>query len=92
MSCDADMAMDKHDLGPSGEHPDGDLVGYRTFDEGFSVDLPQPSTVADALLYVMNEARIARREFRNKTEIAATMENAAKQLVAERGKKWSRSD
>jgi hypothetical protein len=35
-------------------------VGYRTFDEGFSIDLAQPSTVAEALLNAMDRARIAR--------------------------------
>ena len=71
---------------PSGQR---DLIGYRTFDEGFSVDLRQPSSVVDALLHVMGKARIARREFRAGTEIAAAMEDDAKAYRAECVARWS---
>jgi hypothetical protein len=76
MSCDAEIGLDKHDLGPSGIHLDEDLTRYRYFDgsDEFSVDLPQPSTVADALLYVMALARTARIEFRSKSVKAHEME------------------
>jgi hypothetical protein len=89
ISCDADIAMDKYDVGSYGNHPDSDLIGYRTFDEGFSVDLRQPSSVVDALLHVMGKARIARREFRAGTEIAAAMEDDAKAYRAECVARWS---
>ena len=91
ISCDASIAMDKYDIGPDGNHPDSDLIGYRTFDDGFDADLPQPSTVVDALLHVMDEARIARREFRAGTKAAAEMEDAAKARRAEYGARWSSS-
>jgi hypothetical protein len=76
MSCDADIGLDKHDLGPSGIHLDEDLARYQYFDgsDEFSVDLPQPSTVAEALLYVMALARTARIEFRSKSVKAYEME------------------
>jgi hypothetical protein len=88
-SCDADMGLDKYDVGPDGGHPDSDLIEFRTFDDGFSVDLPQPSTIAEALLHVMNEARCARRAFRARTEVAAAMEEATKARRAAYGKRWS---
>ena len=81
--------MDKHDVGPDGIHPDSDLIRYRTFDDGFEVDLRQPSSVVDALLHVMGKARIARREFRAGTETAAAMEDAAKAHRAACGARWS---
>src|SRR5262249_6064321 len=74
MSCDADIGLDKHDLGPSGVHLDEDLTRYRYFDDEFSVNLPQPSTVAEALLCVMALARTARIEFRSKSVKALEME------------------
>jgi hypothetical protein len=85
VSCDADMALDKHDVGPNGIHPDEDLARYRTFDssDAFSVDLPQPSTVAEALLYVMAKARVARQEFRAKSAKAREMEV---RTIEDRGK------
>jgi hypothetical protein len=87
ISCDADIAIDWYDVGPDGKHPDRDLFApHRTvFDDGFSVDLPQPSTVADALLTVMAKARAARREFRAKTDAAIAMEAAAEAEQATRG-------
>jgi hypothetical protein len=91
ISCDATIAMDKYDIGPDGNHPDSDLMGYRTFDEGFEVDLRQPSSVVGALLHVMEKARVARREFRAGTETAAAMEDTAKAYRAERGAQWSNS-
>jgi hypothetical protein len=39
-------------------------MAHRFFDDGFSVDLRQPSTVADALLAAMKIARNARAEYR----------------------------
>ena len=77
ISCDADIAMDGYDVGPDGNHPDSDLIDYRTFDEGFTVDLRQPSSVVDALLHVMEKARIARGECRAGTETFAAIEAAA---------------
>jgi hypothetical protein len=57
-------------------HPDADLDRYRYFDgsANFTVELRQPSTVADALLHVMEKARIARREFKAKSAKAYEME------------------
>jgi hypothetical protein len=68
-----------------GIHPDADLAEYRTFDgsENFTVDLTKPSTVADALLHVMDKARIARREFKAKSAAALAMEV---RTIQERGK------
>jgi hypothetical protein len=43
---------------------DDDLLGYRTFDEGFDAELLQPTTLAEALLAAMDMARVVRREFR----------------------------
>jgi hypothetical protein len=62
ISCDADVAINWYDVGLDGKHPDSDLFApHRTvFDDGFSVDLRQPSTVADALLTVMEMARADR--------------------------------
>jgi hypothetical protein len=39
-------------------------MAHRFFDDGFSVDLRQPSTIADALLAAMKIARNARAEYR----------------------------
>ena len=66
-------------------HLDEDLAGYRYFDgsDEFSVDLPQPSTVAEALLHVMALARTARIEFRSKSVKAYEMEVRA---IKRRGK------
>jgi hypothetical protein len=80
VSCDATIAPDRYG-------PDEDLLQYRTFDNGFEVDLRQPSTVADALLTVMGKARAARREFRAMTDAAIAMELAAK---AEQARRWAR--
>jgi hypothetical protein len=91
ISCDATIALDKHDVGRDGDHPDGDLVCYRTFDDGFEVDLPQPSTIVQALLHVMNKACIARQEFRAGTEVAAVMEKASEERRAKYGRRWSSS-
>ena len=50
VSCDASCA-------PTKLSPDLALIGRDgRFDAGFHVDLPQPSTLASALRYVMNEA------------------------------------
>lgn len=50
VSCDATIA-------PTTDSIDIDLVWVDPkFDEGFSVDLPQPSTLAQALRHVMQEA------------------------------------
>ena len=57
VSCDASMAPDRYG-------PDDVLLRYGLFDEGFHVHLRQPSTVADALLGVMELARKARAEHR----------------------------
>jgi hypothetical protein len=78
VSCDATIAPDRYGL-------DEDLLQYRTFDNGFPVDLRQPSTVADAMLTVMAKARTARREFRAKTDAAAALEATA---VAEQSARW----
>ena len=54
VSCDASCA-------PTPHSPDLDLIPLDDrFDSGFHVDLPQPSTLADALRHVMNEAVKAR--------------------------------
>ena len=78
ISCDATIAPDRCGI-------DEDLLQYRTFDNGFAVDLRQPSTVADALLTAMAKARTARREFRAKSDAAAALEAAA---VAEQAARW----
>jgi hypothetical protein len=57
VSCDATISPDRYG-------PDEDLMAHRFFDDGFSVDLRQPSTVADALLAAMKIARNARAEYR----------------------------
>ena len=44
--------------------PDEDLLEHRLFDNGFHVELRQPSTVADALLVAMELARKARAQYR----------------------------
>ncbi len=61
MSCDATIA-------PTDESDDIKLIdvgleGDREcpFNEGFSIDLPQPSTLAEALRHVMRDAREAKR-------------------------------
>jgi len=57
VSSDASMAPDRYG-------PDEDLLRYGLFDEGFHVDLRQPSTAADALIAAMELARKARAEYR----------------------------
>jgi hypothetical protein len=57
VSCDASIAPDRRG-------PDADLLDHRSFDDGFHVDLLQPSTVADALLAAMELARKARADCR----------------------------
>ena len=57
VSCDASIAPDRRG-------PDADLLDHRSFDDGFHVDLLQPSTVADALLAAMELARKARADYR----------------------------
>ena len=52
VSCDATISPDRYG-------PDEDLMAHRFFDDGFSVDLRQPSTVADALLAAMKIARMS---------------------------------
>lgn len=63
VSCDATIA-------PTTESEDIKFIDPREaayggegcpFNEGFSVDLPQPSTLADALRHVMRMAREAKR-------------------------------
>jgi len=61
VSCDATISPDRYG-------PDEDLMAHRFFDDGFSVDLRQPSTVADALLAAMKIAQNARAEYRASTE------------------------
>ena len=61
VSCDASMAPDRYG-------PDDDLLRFGLFDEGFHVDLRQPSTVADALLGAMELARKARAEYRQQQQ------------------------
>jgi hypothetical protein len=58
ISCDASMAPDR-------KGPDADLLNHRFFDDGFHVDLLQPSTVADALFAAMELARKARADYRD---------------------------
>jgi hypothetical protein len=54
VSCDATVA-------PTAESPDIALVEHgNDFDGGFSVDLYQPSTLAEALITAMNEALAAK--------------------------------
>lgn len=56
VSCDASCA-------PTALSPDLDLIpGDERFNSGFHADLRQPSTLAEALRTVMNEALIAIRE------------------------------
>ena len=57
VSCDATISPDRYG-------PDEDLMAHRFFDDGFSADLRQPSTIADALLAAMKIARNARAEYR----------------------------
>lgn len=50
VSCDASCA-------PTTESPDVEMIAQdRTFDSGFHADLPQPSTLAEALRDVMRQA------------------------------------
>lgn len=54
VSCDASCA-------PTTESPDVDLIERdRAFDSGFHADLPQPSTLAEALRDVMQQALASR--------------------------------
>ena len=54
VSCDASCA-------PTTESPDVDRIERdRAFDSGFHADLPQPSTLAEALRDVMRQALAAR--------------------------------
>lgn len=54
ISCDASCA-------PTGKSADLALIPHdERFNNGFHVDLLQPSTLAEALLYVMNDAVAAR--------------------------------
>ena len=54
ISCDASCA-------PTGKSADVALIpNDERFDSGFHVDVPQPSTLAQALLHVMGEAVAAR--------------------------------
>lgn len=54
VSCDASCA-------PTTESPDVELIEQdRAFDSGFHADLPQPSTLAEALRDVMRQALAAR--------------------------------
>jgi len=54
VSCDATIA-------PTSESPDIALAKFgNEFDSGFSVDIPQPSTLAQALRHVMAEAIAAK--------------------------------
>jgi hypothetical protein len=70
-------------IGPDYGHcPDGDLLRYRTFDEGFDAELLQPSTIVQALLATMEKARAARREFRARSAAALAMETRAIEAVA----------
>lgn len=56
VSCDASCA-------PTTESPDIALIEKdRDFDGGFHVDLDQPSTLADALRNVMEQALAAKRK------------------------------
>lgn len=60
VSCDAS-------IGPDRTGPDKHLVPWEagddaTFDEGFHVDLKQPSTLAQALRHVMEKALAAKAE------------------------------
>ena len=59
VSCDATVAPDRYGA-------DDDLLQHRLFDNGFRVDLRQPSTVVDALLSVTEKARAARTEYRSR--------------------------
>lgn len=53
VSCDASC-------GPDRTGPDATLLSIRQFDDGFHSDLPQPSTMADALRDVTAQAIEAR--------------------------------
>lgn len=54
VSCDATIA-------PTTDSEDINLISRDCrFDEGFRVDLPQPSSLAKALRWVMNDARAAK--------------------------------
>lgn len=57
VSCDATIA-------PTTESVDIELIREAgdEFDAGFSVDLAQPSTLSEALIYVMDMARKAKAE------------------------------
>lgn len=58
ISCDASCA-------PTGKSPDLALIPQdERFNDGFHVDLAQPSTLAEALLHVMTEAVGARAAIR----------------------------
>jgi hypothetical protein len=54
VSCDASC-------GPDIAGPDQHLLSLREFDEGFDVDLKQPSTLAEALKTVTRAALMARQ-------------------------------
>lgn len=63
VSCDATIAptTESDDVNLIDESALGEGKSGCSFDSGFRVDLPQPSTLADALRYVMRMAREAKR-------------------------------
>lgn len=64
VSCDATIAptSDSADTALIYESKLGDGKEGCPFDSGFTVDLPQPSTLSEALRHVMRMAREAKRE------------------------------
>ena len=50
--------------GPDRDGPDAGLLLLRLFDDGFHSDLRQPATVQEALLDVLEQAKIARARHR----------------------------
>lgn len=48
--------------GPDIAGPDKQLLKIRLFDEGFHADIPQPATMAEALMHVTGEACQARAQ------------------------------
>lgn len=58
VSCDASC-------GPDRQGPDADLLAVDEFDGGFHADIPQPSTLAQALSAVTALARAARQDRRS---------------------------
>lgn len=59
-------------IGPDRTGIDCDLLKWKLFDEGFDAALAPPYTVADALLYVIEQAKTAKADYAQARKWAPT--------------------